>query len=101
MSSPFSVELDAAGNGRVSGRINVSNATRALSEGTKLSKPSARTEVDLKDLESADSVTLAVLLAWAAAASRKGGKLVYRGIPERLRAIAHLGDAEPLLGIAP
>lgn len=101
MSTPLALELDAAGNGRVAGRIDVTNAARVLADGARFSKAGTRIEIDLKDLESADSVTLAVLLAWAAAARRNGGDIVYRRIPQRLLAIAHLGDAEPLLGIAP
>ncbi|MFZ1837923.1 MAG: STAS domain-containing protein, partial [Dokdonella sp.] len=55
--------------------------------------------VDVAELHSADSVTLAVLLAWAAHARRNGGSLAFLHASSRLRAIAHLGDAEALLGL--
>ncbi|HOX70502.1 MAG: STAS domain-containing protein [Dokdonella sp.] len=98
MTRPFEVDFNA-GRGTVAGRIDVTNAGQALADGAKFSIAATRIEIDLQDLESADSVTLAVLLAWASAARRKGGELVYRGIPARLRAIAHLSGAESLLGI--
>ena len=44
--------------------------------------------------------TLAVLLAWTARARRAGAALRFAGVPDDLRALAHLCDAEPLLGIA-
>ena len=56
--------------------------------------------VDVARLEAVDSATLAVLLAWSARAQEAGQRIRYTGIPDGLRALAHLCDAEPLLGIA-
>ena len=39
------------------------------------------------------------IYAWSARARRNGGELVYRDVSPRLRSIAHLSDAEGLLGI--
>lgn len=99
MSDRFTLEHRSGEMARVRGRIDVDNAARALAAGEPLSAARGRLEIDLKDLQSADSVTLAVLLAWSARARRNGGELVYCHISPRLRSIAHLSDAEGLLGI--
>ncbi|HMM67445.1 MAG TPA: STAS domain-containing protein [Dokdonella sp.] len=99
MSAPLVVERGPDDSIAVAGRIDVSNAASALAAGDPLSAVTARTDVDLKGLESADSVTLAVLLAWSARARHNGGALVFRDVSPRLRSIAHLSDAEDLLGI--
>lgn len=98
MSAAFAVQPTSATAACVVGRIDVTNAAQALAEG-KQAQAKGITELDLQQLSSADSVTLAVLLAWSAAASRSQKPLVYRGMPDRLRAIARLGDAGELLGL--
>ena len=98
MTTPFSVTRKSPTSLHVAGRIDVENAGRALTcarENTVAADGSMH--VDLSQLESADSVTLAVLLAWAAPITARGGSLVFDAIPPRLRALAHLSDAEPLL----
>lgn len=98
MSAAFAVKSTSATAACVIGRIDVTNAAQALAEG-KQAHAKGITDLDLQQLSSADSVTLAVLLAWSAAASRSQKPLVYRGMPDRLRAIARLGDAGELLGL--
>ncbi|MEO8011511.1 MAG: STAS domain-containing protein [Dokdonella sp.] len=83
---------------RVSGRINVDNASDALARGREFLSGAQR-RVDLSALESADSVTLSVLLAWAAPSSRRGEAVEFAGMPSRLQALAHLSDADQLLRI--
>ena len=99
MSDRFTLERRTGEQPRVSGRIDVGNAAQALAAGEPLAAASGRLEINLGDLQSADSVTLAVLLAWSARARRNGVELVYRDASPRLRSIAHLSDAEDLLGI--
>ena len=99
MSDRFTLERRKGEPARVSGRIDVGNAAQALAAGEPLAAASGRLEINLGDLQSADSVTLAVLLAWSARARRNGVELVYRDASPRLRSIAHLSDAEDLLGI--
>lgn len=99
MSTALAVERRPDASVAVAGRIDVDNASAALLAGAPLSAATARTVVDIGALESADSVTLAVLLAWSARARHHGGELVYREVSPRLRSIAHLSDAEDLLGI--
>ena len=101
MTATFSITREAANRLRASGRIDVGNAAVALDHCRGSFDPAATTTVDLGGLESADSVTLAVLLAWAARAGSRGGRLECTAVPPRLRAQAHLSAAEQLLGIAP
>lgn len=98
MSAALIVER-SPGGARVAGRISVDNANTALAQGRALGVAGQAGKVDVAELRSADSVTLAVLLAWAAQAQRSGGSLVFMHASSRLRAIAHLSDAESLLGL--
>lgn len=98
MSVQHLIQPTSATRARVVGGINVSNAAQALAVG-KQAQAIGIVELDLAGLTSADSVTLAVLLAWSAAASRSQTPLVYSSMPDRLRAIARLGDAGDLLGL--
>jgi len=41
-----------------------------------------------------------VLLIWAASAAVRGVRLRFANAPQGLMALAHLCDAEPLLGLA-
>lgn len=99
MSTALIVEKSPSGGARVAGRINVDNAAAALAQGKELGVGGKSGLVDVADLQSADSVTLSVLLAWAAQARRNGGQLAFVNASSRLRAIAHLSDAEDLLGL--
>jgi phospholipid transport system transporter-binding protein len=58
----------------------------------------ATTEVDLAGVERVDSAGLALLVAWQAQVQAAGGVLCYRSMPERLRAIARISEAEAFLG---
>ena len=100
MNASLIVEKSPAGGVRVAGRITVDNAAGALEQYRELGAAGESGRVDVADLHSADSVTLAVLLAWAARARRNGGGgLAFVHASSRLRAIAHLSDAEALLGL--
>ncbi|MBL0162770.1 MAG: STAS domain-containing protein [Xanthomonadales bacterium] len=99
MSTSLIVERSPSGDVRVAGRINVDNAAAALAQGKALGEGGKAGLIDITALQSADSVTLAVLLAWAAQARRNGGRLAFVHATSRLRAIAHLSDAEALLGL--
>lgn len=99
MSTSLIVERSPSGDARVAGRIDVDNAAAALAQGKQLDAGGGTGRIDIAALQSADSVTLAVLLAWAALARRNGGRLAFVHATSRLRAIAHLSDAEGLLGL--
>lgn len=100
MSADCVLAVEADATARLRGRIDVGNAARVLAEGNGLIGSGRVQVINLSQLESADSVSLAVLLAWHATAGRHGVALSLVGMPERLRALAHLSDAEALLGLA-
>lgn len=83
---------------RIAGRIDVDNAGDALARGRK-ALAGGTCRVDLSQLESADSVTLAVLIAWAAPASMRGTPIEFSGVAPRLQALAQLSDADGLIGM--
>ncbi len=90
------VELRSPGGLAVSGAISFDNAAEALQ-----AVPRARGDfdVDLSALRDADSVSLAVLIAWAAQARAHGTNLRYRNAPPALCKLAHLADVDGLLGL--
>lgn len=92
------LQITSAGEGaaHVAGRIDVANSAAALERFAELPN-TAQVSVDVSRLTDADSITLAVLLAWAARAARQGRRLNYVALPEKLRALARLCDVEALL----
>jgi phospholipid transport system transporter-binding protein len=85
---------------RVAGEIGFQNAGDAVARTGELFAGNTDVTVDLAGLTRADSATLGVLLIWAAAAAVRGVKLRFSNVPTGLMALAHLCDAEPLLGLA-
>lgn len=101
MAPAFSIERADGARLRLRGRVGFANAAAALARSGELLDGAQRAvEVDLSGLQGVDSATLAVLLAWAARAQRQGTTLRLGGAPPDLTALAHLCDAERLLGIA-
>ncbi|MEZ5461402.1 lipid asymmetry maintenance protein MlaB [Dokdonella sp.] len=101
MSAGFSLESAGPGRARISGRIDVENAAEVFELGLLLSGDGPGMEVDVSALTTADSVTLAVLIAWAGRARKQGKGVHYSGISDQLRALARLSDVESLLDAAP
>ena len=100
MSAAFTLAGDVPGHLRASGRIDVGNAASVLREGTRAIEGTP-VSIDLGALESADSVTLAVLIAWAARARVAGHGIGFSAMPARLRALARLSGVERMLAPAP
>ncbi len=86
---------------RVAGVLGFSEAAAANDRVRELVDVggSGAIDVDVAGLRQVDSASLAVLLSWAAHAARKGRPLRFHGVAQDLRALAHLCDAEPLLGL--
>ena len=100
MADALRIERVDAGHVRVAGRLGFAEAAAALARSEELLDANAReVAVDVRALEGIDSATLAVLLAWTARARTCGTVLHLTDVPVGLRALAHLCDAEPLLGI--
>ena len=101
MSEVVRIERVDAAHARVAGTLGFADAPAALQRGEALFGGGERElKLDVSGLTGVDSATLAILLAWAARAAERGTRLVVAGAPESLKALAHLCDAEPLLGIA-
>ena len=96
----YQLDNDAAGTLRLRGVISFANAAQAFAAPPQALKRGAAQDVDLAALESADSATLAVLIAWSAAACKRGAALRYLRAPQGLRNLAKLADVESLLGFS-
>ena len=94
------IERADAAHVRVVGAIGFANGGDAVARTGELFAGAADVTADLGGLTHADSATLGVLLIWAATAAVRGVMLRFANVPEGLLALAHLCDADPLLGFA-
>jgi phospholipid transport system transporter-binding protein len=94
------IERADAAHVRVAGEMGFANAADAVARTGELFAGDADVTADLAGLARADSATLGVLLFWAASAAVRGVRLRFVNAPQGLKALAHLCDAEPLLGLA-
>jgi phospholipid transport system transporter-binding protein len=93
----FSIESAGPERLRARGELDFETAAAALKAGLALLPLGGRCTIDLAGVTSADSAGLAVLVEWLAAASERGGSLVFEAVPAQLRAIARISDLESLL----
>jgi len=100
VSEALRIEHVGAGQVRLAGAVGFEQAAAAFGRGAELVDGSTQdVTVDVSGLRAVDSATLALLLAWAAEAARRNVRLHLAAVPADLTALAHLCDAEPLLGI--
>jgi phospholipid transport system transporter-binding protein len=85
---------------RIDGEIGFANGREGVARTGELFAGNGDVTVDLGGLARVDSATLGVLLIWAANAAMRRVHLRFSNAPAGLKALAHLCDAEPLLGIA-
>lgn len=102
VSGPLRIEHVDTARVRVSGALGFDEAATANGRAEDLldANGSGPIDVDVAGLRRVDSATLAVLLSWAARAARRGRPLRFHGATPDLRALAHLCEVEPLLGLA-
>ena len=98
--APLRIERIDASHVRIAGEIGFGNAGEGVARVGEVVAGSSDVTVDLGGLVRVDSATLGVLLLWAATAAMRRVKLRFSEVPAGLKALAHLCDAEPLLGIA-
>jgi phospholipid transport system transporter-binding protein len=98
--APLRIERVDATHVRIDGEIGFANASEAVARTGELFAGNSDVMVDLGNLARSDSATLGVLLLWAAKAAMRHVHLRFTNPPTGLKALAHLCDAEPLLGIA-
>ena len=96
--------LTPCGPGRwcLSGTLDFGTVTELASEGGALFRDQAalglaRLEIDLSDLEAANSAGLALLLEWAEMAREHGIRLTYRQLPDSLHRIATFSNLQSIL----
>ncbi|HVV98561.1 MAG TPA: STAS domain-containing protein [Rhodanobacteraceae bacterium] len=99
-SRPLRIERIDASSVRLSGEIAFANAGDAVARTSEIFSGNGDIAIDLGGLSRADSATLGVLLIWAATAAVRGVRLRFTNAPAGLKALAHLCDTEPLLGLA-
>lgn len=97
------LQLQASAPGAIalSGDLVFANAAAALQQVRAAVAGAGSVLLDLRGVARADSAGLAVLLALAAEARAAGRELRLREVPASLRALAHLGEVERLLGLDP
>lgn len=91
------LEFGDAGHARLCGTVDF-DTVPALYERMLDGEP-RDTEVDLSDLERADSAALALLLEWQSRLKENGATLTVRHAPSHLRQLADLCEASGLLGL--
>jgi phospholipid transport system transporter-binding protein len=99
-SASLRIERVDAARVRIDGEIGFVNARDAVARTGELFGGNSDVTIDLAGLVNSDSATLGVLLLWAANAAMRRVRLSFANVPAGLKALAHLCDAEPLLGIA-
>lgn len=86
---------------RIDGVLGFANARDGVVRAGELfDSGESELTVDLAGLVHVDSATLGVTLLWAASAALRHVKMRFSNVPDGLKALAHLCDAEPLLGMA-
>ena len=95
----FAVNATAPGTLAVSGPFTFATAASALAA-CRERLPRGDAMLDLTGVSQADSAGLAVLLALASDARRRGGLLRIVNAPENVRALAQLAEVDRLLGLA-
>ncbi len=99
MDTPALVRDEATGRYRLVGPVHLHTVSRlaALPEALPEALAEGDAEIDLSALEEADSGTLALLVLWQRTALQRGGRLRFRGFPERLRSLIDLYDLREVL----
>jgi len=101
MSNKGSIRLNSDGSVQISGEMTFSSTpnlyreleTRFQSEGTDLN-------IDLREVDRADSSGLALLLEWQAMANQRERKLKITNAPDDLLSLARLCEADTLLAMS-
>jgi phospholipid transport system transporter-binding protein len=92
-------ELEDLGEGRfaLAGAMTFDTAERILQASEEPFEQHTRIEVDLSGVTNSDSAGLALLLEWITWANHTVREIRYKGMPERVLAIAKTTEVDPLL----
>lgn len=92
-----SLEFSDAGHARLRGAVDFDSVPSLYQR--MLDSECRDTEVDLSELERADSAALALLLEWQSRLKAGGATLTVHHAPAHLRQLADLCEASALLGL--
>lgn len=92
-------DLKDLGNGQfeLSGEMSFDTAAEILRSSEPAFGQFEKLEIDLSQVQKADSAGLAVLLEWKAQAIQRAGQISYVGIPKSLLAIAKTTEVSELI----
>ncbi|MCU7872102.1 MAG: STAS domain-containing protein [Candidatus Thiodiazotropha sp. (ex Lucinoma borealis)] len=91
------VERDGTFRFHVQGDMTFSSVKELLQRSTTLFSSEQELEIDLTEVDHADSAGLALVLEWMAQAAERKAKVVFTGMPESIISIARLCQVESLL----
>ncbi|MFA5531151.1 MAG: STAS domain-containing protein [Thiohalomonadaceae bacterium] len=93
-------ETVGPGRCRVGGEMTFATVSGLLAASlAAFAEPEEHLEVDLSGVMRADSAGLALLIEWLRRARGTGKTIVFRAIPDQLRAIARVSDLEGILPV--
>lgn len=94
-----SFELKKVADGRFSlhGEMSFENAEQILAASERVFLSSDSLELDLSQVDDADSAGLALLLEWKARAQSRAAEIRFVNVPESLLAIAKTTDVSELI----
>jgi len=96
--STANIREAGSGRYRLEGAMTMATVTGLRSEGLRaFARGAGPIEVDLTDVQRADSGGLALLIDWLAWARRAHRELRYASLPPAVRSLARLSDVEALL----
>lgn len=99
--SPLMAEfaLEDRGDGRfaISGEMTFDTAERILKESEEPFEAHTQLEIDLSAVTRSDSAGLALLLEWVTWANHTVREIRFKGMPERVMAIARTTEVDKLL----
>ncbi len=103
MPAPAEAELRVAGDGtvEVAGRLGLASIAGLAGRGPEFFARGGAVTVDFAAVTRADSGALALLLAWQRGARAADCRLVFRNVPQALRAIAEVCGVDVLLPLEP
>lgn len=81
----------------LSGALDFDSVPQVLGQAGRLFGGSGEIELDLAEAGPCNSAALALLIEWRAEAARQGRVIHYRNLPQGLRALAQVCEAEALL----
>jgi len=100
MSDLFAIRFDKDAQAfRVSGELTLDSATEVMAETETLFDSASKLDIDLADVTSADSASLALLITWMRKARQSDKSISFRNLPSQMQAIARASGLDEILPI--